>query len=78
MNFNDSFLFFCLGMANLWVMVGFITKQDTTIQLLGWLIGCVIAMIIGTLDIKQRIDTLKLNTLKLKQRIDTQQERLKK
>jgi len=51
MNFNDSFLFFCLGMA--WVMV-------------------------GTLDIKQRIDTLKLNTLKLKQRIDTQQERLKK
>ena len=55
MNFNDSFLFFCLGMANLWVMVG-----------------------IGTLDIKQRIDTLKLNTLKLKQRIDTQQERLKK
>ena len=76
MNFNDSFLFFCLGMANLWVMVGFITKQDTTIQF--WLIGCVIVMIIGTLDIKQRIDTLKLNTLKPKQRIDTQQERLKK
>jgi len=76
MNFKDLFLFFCLGMANLWVMVGFITKQDTTIQLLGWLIVSSVPIIIAI--IKQQIDTLKLNTLKLKQRIDTQQERLKK
>ena len=53
MKFRDLFFLFCLGMANLWTMVGFITKQDTAIYFLIWLIGCVAIMILMSAHIKR-------------------------
>ena len=58
-NTMNIFFYFCLAMANLWVMVGFITNKDTQVMFLLWIIAALIVMIFDAIDRYQYLQYLK-------------------
>jgi len=58
-NNTNIFFYFCLAMANLWIMVGFITDKYTGFMFLLWIIAALIMMIFDTIDSYQELQHLK-------------------
>jgi len=56
---TNIFFYFCLAMANLWIIVGFATDKDTMFMFFLWMCGATILMILDFIDSYRELEYLK-------------------